>query len=432
MSRYTLALDVGGTFTDVILADRAGGALWVAKSPSVPSAPADGFFGGVDKMMAQAGVGADEVATVLHGSTVATNAILEDKGARTGLVTTKGFRHVLEIGRAEIPRAANLFNWVKPKRPVQARHIWEVPGRIRLDGSEIHPLDEAAVASVAEAIRAADLQAVAVVLLHSYADPTQERRVGEMLRAALPDAEIALSVDVLPVFREYERTIATTLNAAVQPVVGGYIAQLSDGLNARKIGAPLYIMKSNGGTCPPDEAARGAVHLALSGPAAGARGAAYLGQLAGLPDLLTIDIGGTSADVALIRDGEPARTTTGKIGEHPLSLPMIDIHTIGAGGGSIAAVTDQGAIHVGPESAGADPGPACYGRGATRPTVSDANLVLGRIPPHLLVGEVALDAEAAKAAILKDVAEPLAIDLSAAARWIVDLVDSNMTGALKV
>lgn len=432
MSRYALALDVGGTFTDVILADRAGGALWVAKSPSVPSAPADGFFGGVDKMMAQSGIAADEIATVLHGSTVATNAILEDKGARTGLVTTQGFRHVLEIGRAEIPRAANLFNWVKPKRPVQARHIWEVPGRVRLDGSEVRPLDEDAVAGVAQAIRDAGLQAVAVVLLHSYANPAQERRVGALLRAALPGVEIALSVDVLPVFREYERTIATTLNAAVQPVVGGYIAQLSDGLGQREIGAPLYIMKSNGGTCPPEEAARGAVHMALSGPAAGARGAAYLGQLAGMPDLLTIDIGGTSADVALIRDGEPARTTTGKIGEHPLSLPIIDIHTIGAGGGSIAAVTDQGAIHVGPESAGADPGPACYGKGGLRPTVSDANLVLGRIPPHLLGGEVALDVEAAKAAILRDVAQPLGIDLIAAARGIIDLVDSNMTGALKV
>ncbi len=432
MSRYALALDVGGTFTDVILADRAGGSVWVAKSRSVPSAPADGFFGGVDKMMTQSGIGTDEIATVLHGSTVATNAILEDKGARTGLVTTLGFRHVLAIGRAEIPRAANLFNWVKPKRPVQARHIWEVPGRVRLDGSEARPLDEAAVGPVADAIREAGLQAVAVVLLHSYANPAHERRVGELLRAALPGIEIALSVDVLPVFREYERTVATTLNAAVQPVVGGYIAQLSDGLAARKIGAPLYIMKSNGGTCPPEEAARGAVHMALSGPAAGARGAAYLGQLADLPDLLTIDIGGTSADVALIRDGEPARTTTGKIGEHPLSLPIIDIHTIGAGGGSIAAVTEQGIIHVGPESAGADPGPASYGKGGTRPTVSDANLVLGRIPPHLLGGEVALDVGAAETAILNDVARPLDMDLIAAARGIIDLVDSNMTGALKV
>lgn len=432
MTKYALALDVGGTFTDVILAERAGGALWVAKSPSVPSAPAEGFFGGVDKMLELSGAGVAEIATVLHGSTVVTNAILEDKGAPTGLVTTAGFRHVLEIGRAEIPRAANLFNWVKPRRPVQARHIFEVPERVRLDGSIVRVLDEAAVAAVADGIRTAGLSAVAVVLLHSYANPAHERRVGEMLRAALPGVEIALSVDVLPVFREFERTIATALNAAVQPVVGRYVGQLAQGLESRGLGAPLFIMKSNGGTCPPDEAARGAVHLALSGPAAGARGAAWLGRLAGIDDLLTIDMGGTSADVALIQGGEPARSTSGKIGDHPLALPMIDIHTIGAGGGSIATVTGQGAIRVGPESAGADPGPACYGRGGTRPTVSDANLVLGRIPPHLLDGEVALDAAAAEAALRTHVAGPLGIDLIGAARGVVDLVNSNMTGALKV
>ncbi|MEL7470451.1 MAG: hydantoinase/oxoprolinase family protein [Pseudomonadota bacterium] len=432
MNRYAIALDVGGTFTDVILADRSGGALWVTKSPSVPTAPAEGFFGGVDKMLVEAEVPVSDIATVLHGSTVATNAILEGKGAKTGLVTTAGFRHVLEIGRAEIPRAANLFNWVKPKRPVQARHIFEVPGRVRLDGSEVRPLDESAVADVAEAIRSAELDAVAVVLLHSYANPAHERRVGEILRAALPGVEIALSVDVLPVFREYERAVATTLNASVQPVVGRYIGQLAEGLDRRGIGAPLFIMKSNGGTCPPDEAARGAVHLALSGPAAGARGAAYLTAEAGIADVLTVDMGGTSADVALIRGGEPARTTQGRLGDHPLALPIIDIHTIGAGGGSIATVTDQGAIRVGPESAGADPGPACYGRGATQPTVSDANLVLGRIPPHLLDGQIALDPAAAARAVQQGVAEPLGIDLLTAAQGIVDLVDSNMTGALKV
>ncbi len=432
MSRYALALDVGGTFTDVILAEREGGALWVTKSPSVPSAPADGFFGGVDKMLALTGASAEEIATVLHGSTVATNAILEDKGARTGLVTTLGFRHVLEIGRAEIPRAANLFNWIKPRRPVPPRYIYEVPGRIRLDGSEVLPIDENSIVEVAEAIREAGLSAVAVVLLHSYANPAHEQRVGDILRAQLPEVEIALSVDVLPVFREFERTIATSLNASVQPVVGRYIGQLAEGLGARGIGAPLFIMKSNGGTCPPDEAARGAVHLALSGPAAGARGAAYLAAATGLRDVLTIDMGGTSADVALIRDAEPARTTAGRIGEHPLALPIIDIHTIGAGGGSIATVKDQGAIRVGPESAGADPGPACYGRGATQPTVSDANLVLGRIPPHLLDGEVALDEEAAFHAVQSHVAAPLGIDVMAAAQGIIDLVNSNMTGALKV
>ena len=431
-ARHALSLDVGGTFTDVILADRAGGALHVAKSPSVPSAPADGFFGGVDRMLDRSGVDPAEVATVLHGSTIVTNAILEGKGARTGLVTTRGFRHVLEIGRAEIPRAANLFSWVKPRRPVQARHIFEVPGRIRLNGTEAAPLDEAAVEAAAEAIRGAGLDAVAVVLLHSYANRAHELRVGEILRSSLPDIEIALSVDVLPVFREYERTVATTLNASVQPVVRRYIGRLSAGLAGRAVEAPLLLMKSNGGACLPEEAARGAVHLALSGPAAGALGAAWLGRAAGIDDLLTIDMGGTSADVALIRNGQPALSTTGRVGDHPLAFPMIDIHTIGAGGGSVATVTEQGAIRVGPESAGADPGPACYGKGGVRPTVSDANLVLGRIPPALLDGEVALAPEAAEAAIRRHVAEPLGMDLVAAARGIVDLVNANMTGALKV
>jgi N-methylhydantoinase A len=429
---FALALDVGGTFTDVILAERSGRRLWVAKSASVPSDPATGFFDGVDKILAQSCAIAEEIAMVLHGSTVATNAILESKGARTGLVTTAGFRHVLEIGRAEIPRAANLFGWVKPKRPVPPRNVFEAAGRIRLDGSEVIPLDEAALEIVAARIAARGLEAIAVVFLHSYANPAHERRAGEILRARLPGVEISLSVDVLPLFREYERATATALNASVQPVVGRYIGRLASGLSARGLAAPLLIMKSNGGTCPPDEAARGGIHLALSGPAAGARGAAHLGRLAVFEDILTIDMGGTSADVALIRGGEPAATTTGHIGDHPLALSIIDIHTIGAGGGSIASVAGHGAIRVGPESAGADPGPAAYGKGGTRPTVTDANLVLGRIPPHLLDGEVALDRNAAETAIDQHVARPLGIDVLAAARGICDLVDNNMTGALKV
>jgi len=429
---FALALDVGGTFTDVILAERSGRRLWVAKSASTPSDPAAGFFVGVEKILAQSGASATEIAMVLHGSTVVTNAIIEGKGARTGLVTTAGFRHVLEIGRAEIPRAANLFGWVKPKRPVLPRNVFEVAGRIRLDGTETVPLDEAALAAVAGEIAAKGLEAVAVVFLHSYANPAHERRAGEILRERLPGVEISLSVDVLPLFREYERATVTALNASVQPVVGRYIGRLSSGLSELGLAAPLFIMKSNGGICSPEEAARGGIHLALSGPAAGARGAAHLGRLAGFDDILTIDIGGTSSDVALIREGAPVTTTTGRIGEHPLALSIIDIHTIGAGGGSIATVADHGAIRVGPESAGADPGPAAYGKGGTRPTITDANLVLGRIPPHLLDGEVALDREAAETAIETHVARPLGINILAAARGMSDLIDNNMIGALKV
>jgi N-methylhydantoinase A len=429
---YALALDVGGTFTDVILAERSGRRLWVTKSASVPSDPAAGFFGGVDKILAQSQADPGEIAMVLHGSTVATNAILEGKGAHTALITSAGFRHVLEIGRAEIPRAANLFGWVKPKRPVPPRNIFEVAGRIRLDGTEVTPLDEAALEAVASEISARGLETVAVVFLHSYANPAHERRAGEILSVHLPGVEISLSADVLTLFREYERSTATALNASVQPIVGGYIRRLSNGLTERQIGSPLFIMKSNGGICPPDEAARSGVHLALSGPAAGARGAAHLGRLAGFEDILTIDMGGTSADVALIRGGDPATTTTGRIGDHPLALSITDIHTIGAGGGSIATVTGHGAIRVGPESAGAAPGPAAYGRGGTSPTVTDANLVLGRIPPHLLDGEVTLNRKAAETAIATHVARPLGIDVPTAARGICDLVDNNMTGALKV
>jgi N-methylhydantoinase A len=429
---YALALDVGGTFTDVILADRSSGAYWVTKSPSVPADPSQGFFDGVDKVLAIAGVPAGKVSLALHGSTVATNAILENKGARTALVVTAGFRHVLEIGRADIPRKENLFGWVKPKRPVLPRDIYEVPERVLIDGTVMTPLNTAQLEEVCLAVRGGGYAAVAVVLLHSYAHPAHECAIGDALRRLAPDLDVSLSHEVLPLFREFERTLATVLNASVQPLAGRYVGRLETGLAKRGIKAPFFIMKSNGGVYPPSAAQKQPVHLALSGPAAGARGAALIGQLSGCRDLITIDMGGTSADVALIRNGEPEVSTSGRVGEFPLALPIIDIHTIGAGGGSIAHVTAEGALRVGPESAGAAPGPAAYGRGGTRATVSDANLVLGRIPPHLLDGEVPLDHERAAAAIRTHVAEPLGLSLEQAAAGILDIVDNTMIGALKV
>lgn len=429
---FALALDVGGTFTDVILADRRSGQFTVTKSSSVPSDPANGFFGGVDKILALAKVAPKDVSVVLHGSTLATNAILEAKGARTGLVTTRGFRHVLEIGRADIPRKANLYGWVKPKRPVRPRHVFEVSERVLTDGAVHVALAEAELAGIAKQILDEDLAAVAVVFLNSFANPAHERRAETVLRELLPGVEIAISSDVLPIFREYERTLATVINASVQPLTGRYVKRLSQGLEERKIASPFFIMKSNGGVFPPAEAARQPVYLALSGPAAGARGAAHIGRIAGFKDLITIDMGGTSADVALIRNGEPVTATSGRVGEFPLALPIVDIHAIGAGGGSIAAVGPEGALTVGPESAGADPGPAAYGKGGRRATVTDANLVLGRVPPHLLDGEIALHRAEAEAAILRDVAAPLGVSLEDAARGIVEIVDNNMVGALKV
>lgn len=431
-SGVALALDVGGTFTDVILADRKTGTYWIAKSPSVPSDPSKGFFDGVDKVLAVSRKAPGEVATTFHGTTVATNAVLENKGARAALITTAGFRHVLEIGRADIPRAENLYGWVKPRRPVLPRDIFEVPERVLFDGTIQTPLDTAAVEAVAARIRHDGYPAVAVVLLHAYVNPAHERQVGDILARMLPGVAISLSHDVLPLFREYERTLATVLNAALQPPVGAYIDRLASGLQSRGIKAPFFIMKSNGGIFPPSAAARQPVHLALSGPAAGARGAALVGRSAGFGDLITIDIGGTSADVALIRGNEPQISMAGRIGKFPLALPIVDIHTIGAGGGSIARVTPEGALLVGPESAGADPGPAAYGRGGKQATVTDANLVLGRVPPHLLDGEIALDVAKAREAIGNSVAAPLRLTIEAAAAGIIDIIDNNMVGALKV
>ena len=427
-----LALDVGGTFTDVILVDGMGGGLWTAKTATTPRDPAEGFFDGIDKILERSGLTADIPGTVSHGSTIATNAILEGKTAKTGMLVTDGFKYVLEIGRAEVPRKENLYAWVKPPRPIRPRDIREVPERVLIDGSVDKPLDEEACRAAARALAELSVESVAVMFLHAYANPAHERRAAEILRKELPEAEISLSTDVLPVFREYERGMATALNAGVQPLVGRYIGRLEAGLRDRGIAAPFYVMKSNGGVFSPSLATQQSIHMALSGPAAGVQGAAYIAQAAGYSDLITIDIGGTSADVSLIKDGAPSITKDGEIGPFPLSIPIVDIHTIGAGGGSIAAVTDQGGLTVGPRSAGADPGPACYGKGGTEPTVTDANLVLGRIPPHLLDGETPLDPELAERAIADKIASPLGIEVLEAARGVLAIVNNNMVGALKV
>ena len=428
--RWRLGVDIGGTFTDVVLSD--GGRLRTAKVPSAPEDPSRGFFTGVERVLERTSARPEAIDLLFHGSTVATNAILEGRGARTGMLVTDGFKYVLEIGRAEIPRRENLFAWVKPKRPVPPRLIVEVPERMRLDGAVERALDENRCRAAARELGAAGVDAVAVVFLHAWANPEHERRAGELVRAELPGVAVSLSSDVLPVFREYERSMATVLNARVQPLVGRYIERIGSGLDARKVAAPFFVMKSNGGMFSPREAVREPIHMALSGPAAGVRGAAFVGAAANCRDLVTIDMGGTSADVSLVRDAAPAITKDGEIGPFPLSVSMVDIHTIGAGGGSVASVTGDGSLVVGPRSAGAEPGPACYGRGGAEPTVTDANLLLGRIPPHLLDGELALDPARAEAALRERVAKPLGIGVEAAARGVLAIVNSNMAGALRV
>jgi N-methylhydantoinase A len=431
-SRLIVGVDTGGTFTDVTLLDPATGRLWSAKTPSTPHDPSQGFATGIAAALERAGLPGAEIARVLHGTTIATNLILEGKGADTALLTTAGFKYVLEIGRQDVPRRQSLFSWVKPKRPIGPERIFEVNGRIGPDGREIEPLGEESVVTAARALTALGISSIAVVLLHSYANPEHERRVAAILEAAMPGATISLSSSVLPVFREYERSMTTLLNARVMPVVSRYVEKLDRRLAAAAIAAPLLIMKSNGGVTSTRAARRAPIETALSGPAAGAVAASYVGVNCNRRNLIAIDIGGTSADITLIQDGRPRLTTHGRVGDWPLGLAMVDIVTIGAGGGSIARISEGGALTVGPASAGAAPGPACYRRGGVEPTVTDAHLVLGHLPPYLLGGSFELDVAAASHAIRSRIAEPLGMELEAAARGILAIVDSNMAGAIRV
>lgn len=432
MSTYALALDVGGTFTDVMLMQRQRGQIWTTKTPSTPADPSQGFFDGIRKILRQAEVEAPEIAFIFHGSTVATNAILESAGATTGMITTAGFQFVLEIGRHDIPRRANLYAWIKPKRPIPPRRILEVKERVLLDGAIETPLDEAGCREVVRQFRDMGVEAIAIVFLHAYANPTHEQQAAAIVQEVYPEVHTSLSSSVLPVFREYERAMATVLNASLQPLVGRYMGKLASGLRDHGLHAPLLIMQSNGGVCGPQTASQLPVHLALSGPAAGAIGASAIGRLTNHPNAISIDMGGTSADICLIQGGRPSMTHEGEIGEFPLQVPMTDIHAIGAGGGSIATVTALGSLTVGPQSAGAVPGPACYDRGGTAPTVTDANLVLGRIPPYLLGGEVPLNIERAQQSIHDHIAVPLGLDVYQAASGIIQIVNNNMMGALRV
>jgi len=301
---YAVALDVGGTFTDVALVHEASGRLWVTKTPTTPDDPARGFIAGIDKALRLAGADAAALRHVLHGTTTATNAILEGKGAATGLLTTAGFRYVLEIGRHDIPRRANMFAWVKPARPVPPELIFEIGGRVTVEGEEIEPLDAGAVRAAARRLREAGVDSIAVCFLHSYANPAHERRTAVLLREEHPGCAVSLSSEVLPVFREFERSMGTVLNAYVQPLVGRYVARLVEQLRPRGITAPLSIMKSNGGVIGADVVRTQAIHTALSGPAAGVIGVRRVGEAAGFADLISVDVGGTSADVCLVRGGE--------------------------------------------------------------------------------------------------------------------------------
>jgi N-methylhydantoinase A len=430
VSPGTLAIDVGGTFTDATFADAASGETWVAKTPSTPGNLSDGFVIAVRKVLALAGREPADVIRVLHGTTTATNAILEGKTPPTALVTTAGFKYVLEIGRHDIPRHGNLYGWSKPARPITPDRVFEVTERLDANGAVLTDLDEGEARRVARQLAQLGVPAVAVVFLHAYTNSEHEQRMQAILREEYPEALVSLSSEVLPQFREFERSMATALNAAVMPPVGRYVSVLREALDADGVRAPLLIMKSDGGVTSAATCVRQPVQTILSGPAAGVIGAVSVARAAGFKDIISIDVGGTSADICLVRDGRPEITKDGTIGPFPLKLPMIDINTIGAGGGSIASA-GGGRLTVGPRSAGAEPGPVCYGHGGTEPTVTDAHLVLGRIPEALLGGEIPIDVKAARAAIEARIARPLTLGVDDAAAGIVEIVDNTMARAIR-
>ncbi|WUH96397.1 hydantoinase/oxoprolinase family protein [Spirillospora sp. NBC_00431] len=426
MRRLRIGIDTGGTFTDVVALDEDGGGLVTTKTPSTPADPAEGFADGVAKILGLLGAEPRDVAALSHGTTVATNRLLEDRIDDLGLITTEGFESILEIARQSVPDGyGNSYFWVKPPRIVPAHRVRTVGGRLDHTGAELRPFDEASAVAAARWFRAAGIRAIGVCLLHSYADPSHELATRDVLAREHPDAVVSLSCEVLREYREYERSVTTLVDAAVKPAMNGYLARITE----RAASRPL-VMKSNGGVLSADEVARQPITTVLSGPAAGALGAAFVVSHTGHGSIVTLDGGGTSTDVAVVLDGEPTLTTEGSIGRHPVKIPMIDIVTVGAGGGSVAWRSPEGAPKVGPRSAGADPGPLCYGRGGTEPTVTDAHAVLGRIPPHLLGGEVPLDVAAARAG-LDAFAGELGLPVERAAAGILEISAWNQANAIR-
>ena len=431
MDDYALAIDVGGTFTDIVLLNLATGDFQLLKTPSTPDDPSRGFIDGITRILGERGVDYSQIRRIFHGTTIATNAILEGKGTPVGVLVSEGFKYVLEIGRHSMARMANPHVWVKPERPVPPERVLEIPERTAFDGSVITTLDETAVRSAAAHFRNEGIESIAVSLTHSYANPAHENRVRDLVLKEFPGAHLSLSSEVLPVFREYERTITTVLNAYVMPRVSYYIENLDRELRDLGMEATLLIMKSNGGVIGSETAIRQPVYTALSGPAAGVMSAIDVARNTGTADCISFDMGGTSTDVSLVNGHTPTVTLKGELGNWPVQLPMLDIATIGAGGGSIAWLTAAGNLNVGPRSAGAVPGPVCYGMGGTEPTVTDANLVLGRINNTIAGGALTLDVAAARTAIQEKIASPLGLDLYRAAHGILQIVNNNMMGAIR-
>ena len=442
--QYRLGVDVGGTFTDAILVNESTGETRTGKVSSTPSDPSIGFLEVVDRMLQQGSVAPDMVKYLVHGTTVATNAIIEGELAKTAFITTEGFRDLLEIQTGIRPVLYDLqFEKLPPLVP---RHLsFGVPERLDYRGEVLKPLDEEAVRRIADRLRDEGVESIAVCFLHSYINPIHESRVGEILRELLPEALVSLSSEVAPEFREYFRASTTVINAAIRPVVARYLDNIQTRIRKSGVTGELLVMQSSGGVLTFEAAMERPVFMVESGPAAGVIAASHLGNTLGYRDVIAFDMGGTTAKTGLIEDGAPRVTKDYEVGgtagttEHgsrgsgyPIRTPVIDLVEIGAGGGSIAWIDSGGILRVGPRSAGADPGPVCYGKGGTEPTITDANLVLGRISPdYFLGGEMGLDVEGARNAIQEKCAVPLGMDVVEVALGIVEIASTAMVNALR-
>jgi N-methylhydantoinase A len=425
---WIAGIDVGGTFTDLIALDTASGAVRLAKVPTTPENQAYGVLAALD----EAKVALGELALIVHGTTTTTNALLERKLAKTGLITTRGFRDVLELGRRTRPRPYGLTGWFEPLIPRELR--LEVPERMDAEGLPVIPLDEAAVRDAVRRLIDAGCESLVIHFLHSYINPAHERRALEIARETWPNRYLTAGHTLLSEYREYERGVTAAVNASVQPVLDRYIERLRSELKRRGFSRDLLVMQGNGGTVSSAIVAQSAINTVMSGPASGVIAAAYTASAAGFPNAITYDMGGTSTDVGLIRNGVPEVSSELEL-EYamPVHVPMVDVHTIGAGGGSIAFIGEDGMLRVGPKSAGAHPGPICYGRGGTEPTITDANLILGRLNPEALLGvKGAADMDKIKRLMLEKVGKPLGLDANEAAAAIVRIANDKMAGAVRM
>jgi N-methylhydantoinase A len=429
---YRLGIDVGGTFTDLVVVDERTKVIRLTKTPSTPRSPDQGVMNGIRKVEREFGIDPRNLDFLIHGTTVATNALIERKGVKAGLIVTRGFRDVLHIARQIRPKLYDFFE--RRPDPFIPRHLrFEVPERVLYDGRIAKPLDEETVRNVARLLLRQGVGVVAVCLLHAYANPIHEVKVKKILETHMPKVRVTISSDVLPEFKEYERMSTTVINAYVMPIVERYLNQITVSLEEMGINTGLNIMQSNGGVMTAETAGKKSVHTVLSGPAAGLLGGLELAKKAGFEDIITVDMGGTSFDVSLAYLGLPTFANESDIGGHAIKVPMIDIKTLGAGGGSIAWVDLGGALQVGPESAGADPGPACYDGGGQEPTVTDANLVLGYLNPEYFAGgEMRLNQELAIKAIMKRIAEPMSLSLHEAAEGIFRVVNATMIRGIRL